>query len=158
MFAALEDVLDRLHHKFFPPDMSELTREGSIDRFMRILVEVGDTEPQLYRLLLHFIVASIQRPEIAPRICTLFNSMRQKQVAAFASFRSSETAATHDPLVFVSILHSFALGIMMNRAFLNIDMPSRQLAEEARNMFQLYVETYFMVPARSTTHIHVELE
>ena len=115
-------------------------------------------EDVLDRLFFHFIVASIQRPEIASRICKLFENMRQKQVAALAGYNTGETAVTHDPLIFMGILHSFAPGIMMSQVFLNIDMPSTQLAKEARNMFQLYIETYFQVPARPTTHISAILE
>ncbi|HTI15173.1 MAG TPA: TetR/AcrR family transcriptional regulator [Dictyobacter sp.] len=135
MFAVLEDVIARLREHFQPLEEIPQTLEAIATACVNILIQVAEDDHHLSQLLMHFITSSAHRPKIAHRLHALFAEMRQRQANELAAHSENNDVFDHDPLIFISVLHSLALGIILGRTVLGIDLPATQLIEEAKILF-----------------------
>jgi AcrR family transcriptional regulator len=137
MFAVLNDLIERLRERLQPLFHEETSVQQKIVRTIQAICLPGS---DLRLLLLHFIASSTHRPEIAERLHTLFSEMRQRHAARLEPCLSQQGDAQQDALVLVNVLQSLALGIMLSRVFLGIDLPPEQLAEEATKIVLHYLD------------------
>jgi TetR/AcrR family transcriptional repressor of bet genes len=139
MFAALEDMIDRLRERFLTQIGQTETLQGRAIAMIRSLLQFNDESPELYQLLLHFCASSTHQPEIAERLHAFFREIRQHQANKFLELMNKEELPHHDPTVLVSLLQSLALGTILGPMLLGIDLPQETLTEEMTKMISSYL-------------------
>lgn len=134
MMALLEELITRIDTHLNKAVRSARTPEEDIDNFLQALTTLLETDPHFPPLLIHFVAASLSRPEIAQRLHTLFAAIRQRKIEELRSAGYGSEGEHDEALALVSMLHIVALGLMLERPFLGIDLPRERLIQEARRL------------------------
>ena len=134
-FAALEDVLEDVTTQIRPVLAKDLSIAESIPRLFHMLCKMATTRRELPLLLLHFTAVAVAQQDIATQLQEFFLYIRQQHLAQIEEALPEEWALQgEDPLIFVNLIHSLALGMTLNKVLLGSDFPIEKLASECATM------------------------
>lgn len=145
LFALLEEIIARLSVRLRTEASSAQTPQQVIHGFLAQLTALMESEPHLPLLLIHFVASSVHRPDIAQRLHALFADLRQRQIRQVRAASERSQRELDDVAVLVSMLHLVALGVVLGRPFLGIDLPYEHLAQEVEHLLLAFL------PAPETT-------
>lgn len=134
MFTLLEEFIARIDAHLNKAVRGAQTPQEDVSNFLAALTVLLESEPHFPLLLIQFAAASLNRPEIAERLHALFASIRQRKIDEWRSDEEADEREDDHALVLVSMLHVIALGVVLGRPFLGIDLPSARLMQEAKRI------------------------
>jgi AcrR family transcriptional regulator len=134
MLTLLEELIVRIDAHLNKAVRSAQTPEEDVGNFLQALTTFLDTDPNFPLLLIHFVAVSLSRPEIAKRLHELFATIRQRKIGELRAAEFAGEKEQDDVSVQVNMLHIVALGVVLGRPFMGIDLPRERLMEEARRV------------------------
>lgn len=134
MFTLLAEFIARIDAHLNKAVSGARTPQEDISNFLAALTTLLEEEPHFPPLLIQFVAASLNRPEIAERLHTLFASIRQRKIGEWRFGGAASKRDDDRVLVAVNMLHVIALGVVLGRPFLGVDLPDERLMQEARRV------------------------
>ncbi|QBD83015.1 TetR/AcrR family transcriptional regulator [Ktedonosporobacter rubrisoli] len=134
MLALLEEFIGRLDTHLNKAVRGSKTPEEDINNFLQALTMSLEDDPHFPPLLIHFVAASLSRPEIAERLHALFGAIRERKIEELRAMEAVGEEEKDKVLILVNMLHIVTLGVVLARPILGIDLPYERLTEEARSL------------------------
>jgi AcrR family transcriptional regulator len=134
MFTLLEEFIARIDTHLNQAVRGAQTPQEDVSNFLAALTDLLEAEPHFPPLLIQFVAASLNRPEIAERLHALFATIRQRKVEEWRSTGMIGEQEEDQALSRVSMLHAIALGAVLGRPFLGIDLPGAPLMQEVSRL------------------------
>jgi AcrR family transcriptional regulator len=122
MFTLLEEFIVRIYAHLNTAVRDTHTPQEDVSTFLAALSALMEAEPHFPTLLIQFVAASLNRPEIAEKLHGLFRTIRQRRIEEWKS-AGVINEPEDEALVLMSMLHVVALGLALGRPFLGIDLP-----------------------------------
>jgi AcrR family transcriptional regulator len=140
MLAALDDILEQLRAQLQSFLGSEQSLSEFISRFFQVLSQLATSQPTLPQILLHFMVLSTSRPEIAERLHAFFSHHRQQNITDLEGALDEQGIRGKERVLLVNLTFTLAFSLILSPDFLGIDFSPEQLAAHYSTMLHKYFD------------------